>query len=304
MPLNETMRQQIRELVEREPVVLFMKGRRGAPACGFSAQVTQILDGHLTEYHTVDVLSDPALRDGIKEYSEWPTIPQLYVKGKFVGGCDIVREMESSGELGSLLGAGAPVEPPRVTLSEAARAAFREAAEADGGELHFQVGAGFEYDLFFAPREKNDIAVDAGGLTVLVDRASARRADGVHIDFVAGDGGGFKIDNPNEPPRVRQIGAAELRKMLDGGEVELFDVRPAAERARASIAAAKPLDAGGREALASLPKDRPIAFHCHHGVRSQAAAQQALVDGFSRVYNLRGGIDEWSATVDPSVPRY
>ncbi|MEJ7733979.1 MAG: rhodanese-like domain-containing protein [Polyangiaceae bacterium] len=92
--------------------------------------------------------------------------------------------------------------------------------------------------------------------------------------------------------------------MLDRGEVELFDVRPEAERARASIASAMPLDAGGREALASLPKDRAIAFHCHHGVRSQAAAEQALVDGFRRVYNLRGGIEEWSAAVDPSVPRY
>lgn len=103
MPLSEALRQQIRTLVDRDPVVLFMKGRRTAPACGFSAQVVQILDGHLPEYATVDVLGDPALRDGIKEFSEWPTIPQLYVKGQFVGGCDIVREMYQSGELQQLL---------------------------------------------------------------------------------------------------------------------------------------------------------------------------------------------------------
>ena len=81
-----------------------MKGNRGAPACGFSAQVVRILDELLPTYETVDVLRSPEMRDGIKEFSQWPTIPQLYVNGEFVGGTDIMREMYQSGELQKLLG--------------------------------------------------------------------------------------------------------------------------------------------------------------------------------------------------------
>jgi monothiol glutaredoxin len=101
--LPEQVRQQITDLVNSNEVVLFMKGNRHFPQCGFSAQVVQILNGHLSKYQTVNVLQDPAIRDGIKQFSSWPTIPQLYVKGEFVGGCDIVTEMFQSGELETLL---------------------------------------------------------------------------------------------------------------------------------------------------------------------------------------------------------
>ena len=104
MPLSEPVRAQIESLVTGKPVVLFMKGNRQFPQCGFSAQVIQILDEVAGTYETVNVLADPEVRDGIKEYSSWPTIPQLYVKGQFVGGCDIVKEMYASGELQRLLG--------------------------------------------------------------------------------------------------------------------------------------------------------------------------------------------------------
>ena len=80
------------------------EGHARAPQCGFSARVVQMLDGHLPEYTTVDVLADAAIRQGIKDFSSWPTIPQLYVDGEFVGGCDIVTEMFQSGELQTLLG--------------------------------------------------------------------------------------------------------------------------------------------------------------------------------------------------------
>ena len=85
--------------VKNTPVVLFMKGTPDFPQCGFSGQVVQILDYLGVEYTGVNVLADDSLRQGIKEYSDWPTIPQLYVKGEFVGGCDIVREMFQSQEL-------------------------------------------------------------------------------------------------------------------------------------------------------------------------------------------------------------
>jgi monothiol glutaredoxin len=85
-------------------VVLFMKGVPDQPRCGFSATVVQILDHLGVDFAGVDVLQSDALRQGIKRYSDWPTIPQLYVKGEFVGGCDIIREMYASGELKTLLG--------------------------------------------------------------------------------------------------------------------------------------------------------------------------------------------------------
>jgi len=107
MSLDDQTRAQIDSIIASDRVVLFMKGNRQFPQCGFSATVVQILDSVVPEYTTVDVLSAPAIREGIKEYSTWPTIPQLYVGGEFLGGCDIVREMYSTGELQQKLG-GAP----------------------------------------------------------------------------------------------------------------------------------------------------------------------------------------------------
>jgi monothiol glutaredoxin len=103
MSLDDTTRQRLQSLIDAGPVVLFMKGNRQQPQCGFSAQLVQILDSLVPDYATVDVLADPDVRQGIKEYSSWPTVPQLYVRGEFVGGCDIVTEMYRSGELRNTL---------------------------------------------------------------------------------------------------------------------------------------------------------------------------------------------------------
>ena len=93
----------IAKAVAEHPVIVFMKGEPEQPRCGFSAAVVQILDHLGVEYVGVDVLQSEALRQGIKSFSDWPTIPQLYVKGEFVGGCDIIREMFQNGELQALL---------------------------------------------------------------------------------------------------------------------------------------------------------------------------------------------------------
>jgi len=93
----------IRNTVAGHDVVLFMKGTADRPQCGFSNMVVQILDHMGVDYFDVNVLADENLRQGVKEFANWPTIPQLYVKGEFVGGCDIVREMFQTGELKSLL---------------------------------------------------------------------------------------------------------------------------------------------------------------------------------------------------------
>ena len=95
--------QRIDQLVHANPVLLFMKGSPLFPQCGFSSRAIAMLDQLGTAYETVDVLQDPDIRSGIKHYSDWPTIPQLYVKGEFVGGSDIMMEMFESGELKDLL---------------------------------------------------------------------------------------------------------------------------------------------------------------------------------------------------------
>jgi monothiol glutaredoxin len=89
----------IKELINEHPVVLFMKGNPKFPQCGFSSLACQILDVAGVQYHTVDVLQDQEIREGIKAFSNWPTIPQLYIKGEFIGGSDIMREMYEAGEL-------------------------------------------------------------------------------------------------------------------------------------------------------------------------------------------------------------
>ena len=101
--MDITVQDRIRQEITGTPVVLFMKGTPVFPQCGFSAAVVQILSHMGVKFKGVDVLSDPSVRQGVKEFSNWPTVPQLYVKGEFVGGCDIVREMFQAGELKQLL---------------------------------------------------------------------------------------------------------------------------------------------------------------------------------------------------------
>jgi monothiol glutaredoxin len=103
MSTAATVHDRIKDDVTQNPVLLFMKGTPVFPQCGFSAAVVQILTQMGVKFKGVDVLSDPEIRQGIKEFSQWPTIPQLYVKGEFVGGCDIIREMYEAGELQDLL---------------------------------------------------------------------------------------------------------------------------------------------------------------------------------------------------------
>jgi monothiol glutaredoxin len=103
MDMDSPIAKRIGQELGEHDVVLFMKGTPVFPQCGFSAAVVQVLSHLGVNFKGVDVLQDPGLRQGIKEYSNWPTIPQLYVKGEFVGGCDIVREMFQSGELQDLL---------------------------------------------------------------------------------------------------------------------------------------------------------------------------------------------------------
>lgn len=101
--MSEDIMNKIQSQIDQNKVILYMKGTKEVPQCGFSARVVQIINSYDVPFETVDVLADPEIRQGIKEYSNWPTIPQLYINGKFIGGCDICTEMDESGELEPLL---------------------------------------------------------------------------------------------------------------------------------------------------------------------------------------------------------
>ena len=150
------------------------------------------------------------------------------------------------------------------------------------------------------------VVVESNGVKLLVDRGSAKRADGVTLDFQTGSGGGVLIDNPNEPARVKQLDVRQLAEMLKGGrELRLIDVRTEAERQTAMLSErAEHLTPERMAELEALPKDTLLVFHCHHGGRSQQAAQHFVSQGFRKVHNVQGGIDAWSMFVDSSVPRY
>jgi monothiol glutaredoxin len=302
--------QRIESLLSSDRVVLFMKGTRQQPRCGFSATVVEMLDELLPGYTTVDVLADPEIRDGIKVWADWPTIPQLYISGELVGGADITKDLYASGELHRLLGVErqAP-EPVTVRITPAAAGVLKGARDQEPAEHRFlRVGVNgrFQHSLSFGPALAGDVACESEGIAIRLDPQSAKRADGVVIDWVTSPQSGFRIENPNEPPRVRQIGVKELKARMDATTppLRLYDVRTLAEWTTARVATAVLVNDGVRAEIAALPKDTPLYFMCHHGGRSQTAAESFLRLGFKAVYNVEGGIDAWSQQVDPSVPRY
>ena len=307
--MSESASQKIESLIAADDIVLFMKGTRQFPQCGFSSTVVKILSEIGLGYETVNVLSDPEIRSGIKVFSDWPTIPQLYVRGEFVGGCDIIKDMHASGKLAKTLHAGAfPVDSPTLTITDAAVTALRSALadENAGDHVHLSIDAQFATSMDIAPREASDIAVESNGLTVLLDPASARLAEGLSIDFLdTADQTGFKIENPNAPPKVIEMSPSDLKAKLDSGEIkEFFDVRTQQEHNMAAIDGARLLDDAAAAYIESLDPKTPIAFHCHHGMRSRSAAQHFLKFGFRKLYNMSGGIDAWSMEIDSNVPRY
>ncbi len=308
MTVAPEVRTRIEALLQSNRVVLFMKGNPGAPRCGFSAAATGVLNELLPDYATVDVLEDPEIREGIKAYGNWPTIPQLYVGGELVGGSDIIQSMYTSGELQELFGLPKPDRtPPPITITDKAAAEIRNAmADAEAGlALHLAIDARYQAQFHLAEAGLGSIRSEANGIAIYMELATAQRARGVRIDWAdTVQGSGLMIDNPNAPAGVKALSVRELRTRLDAGDITLIDVRPPDERARAALAAPfRTLD-DGIEVLTSLPKDTQLAFLCHTGSRSAQAAEHFRSLGFAKVYNVAGGIDAWSHEIDPAVPRY
>src|SRR5690606_19093627 len=202
MSLDPAVRARIDSLLGEDRVVLFMKGQPNMPQCGFSAKAAGVLNGLGVEFAHVDVLSDPEIREGIKVYGNWPTIPQLYIGGELVGGSDIIEEMANSGELNEALGLP-PIDrtpPSNVTVTPAAAQMLRKALDESGpgNALALSIDGNFRPNFQIARASPNAIAVEAEGLRIQFDPASARRADGITIDWVDDmRGKGLAIDNPN-----------------------------------------------------------------------------------------------------------
>lgn len=305
--LSPDLRQRIDALLQANDVVLFMKGSPAQPSCGFSSKASGILNDLLGDYAHIDVLADAEIREGIKVYGQWPTIPQLYVKAELIGGSDIIEQMFNSGELHEVLGVPAPVRvTPKLSITPAAAQAIRQAMEnADPGmALHLHVDARFQSQFQLKPLIGNEIMAEAEGIKVYFDLASAPRADGIAIDWVEDvRGSGLAIDNPNAPAKVRSLSVQELQQDLQSYVV--IDVRPAPARALAAFPHAhEVLDEDSFEQLAALPQDTKLAFLCHHGSSSRQAAEHFRGLNFSQIYNVEGGIDAWAEHIDSSVPRY
>ena len=308
MSLDPALRTRIETLLAANRVVLFMKGRPDAPQCGFSAKAVGALEAVGVDYAHVDVLADPEIREGIKAYGEWPTIPQLYIGGDLVGGSDIIEQMSNSGELHGALGVPPPDRtPPSITVTAAAVEMLRKAIEDAGGDVVVKVDIDpqFRTRLNLAHEDAAAITAEAGGIRVQFDLAGARRAEGLTIDW-ADDarGRGLVVENPNAPAPVRALSAAQAQARLQAGTLRVVDVRPGEERALASINADFATFDDGLAPFEALPKDTPLAFLCHHGNRSQQAAEHFRQLGFREVYNINGGIEAWSNDVDAGVPKY
>jgi len=307
MSLDEAIRNRIEEQVNNSKVVLFMKGTPRQPQCGFSAKTVAALDSVWPDYASVNVLEDEEIREGIKVYSNWPTIPQLYIDGELVGGCDIVLGMLNTGELHQALGLEPPDRtPPELTVTDAAAEKIRQAmAGHEGIDLHFQIDANWDSQFNLAPAQEGEIAAESNGIKVMMDLATAQRARGATIDWTSTmTGEGLTINLPEAPPPVRDLSVKDLKSKLDADEILLIDVRSAEDRARASIENAAVLDEAMMDKLAGMPRETELAFMCHTGVSSRGAAEYFRKQGFTRVNNVTGGIDAWSKEIDPSVPVY
>jgi monothiol glutaredoxin len=308
MSLTPELRQRIDELLQANRVVLFMKGDPRAPQCGFSAKAVAALSSLEVPYAHVNVLADGEIREGIKAYGNWPTIPQLYIGGELVGGSDIIEQMAGSGELHAALGLPPPDRtPPVITVTPAAVPVLRKALDDAGGDLVVKVDIDprFRTRLALATRDPNALTVDCGGIAVQVDVSAARRADNLVIDWADDSRGkGLVVENPNAPPAVRALAPVDAQARCAKGQVRLVDVRPAEERAQAEVPVPHSTLDAGPGAIEDLPKETPLAFLCHHGGRSAQAAEHFRQLGFREVYTVEGGIDAWAEHVDGSIPRY
>jgi monothiol glutaredoxin len=302
MALDNETRGIIDRLLSTNKVVLFMKGTPQQPQCGFSAKTVSALDMLIPDFMSVNVLDYPPIREGIKEYANWPTIPQLYIDGELIGGSDIVTDMLQSGELADALGVDKPeVKTPTVSIDEKGQAIMKKALEEQPGHaLHLQIDAGWTHKISLGADKGNAVEVSVGEIRLHMDPWSAARADGLKMTMQEDlTGTRFCFDNPNAPPPVNQMTVQTLKEKLHSeDDVILIDVRTDQEREAASIDGSRQWNERTMEFIEALPKDTDIIFHCASGGRSQAMAESFRRRGYSNLHNVSGGIQAWLENTD------
>jgi len=293
--LDPEVRRDIEQQIASHRVVLYMKGTPRMPQCGFSARTAGVLDELLSgDYATYNVLEDERIREGIKAFGDWPTIPQLYVDGELVGGCDIITEMYNAGELHALLGLDAPDRtPPEIEITDHAAEKIKGFLAAYPGQhLHLSIAGDWDAQFQVGPRGGHEIATEAAGLTVLMDLASAQRARGARIDWVESvQGEGLKLDLPGAPAPVQPMTASQLQQRLNAGErLLVIDTRREEDRQAKPLEFARALDAELMTELKDADRAMPLVFICYVGETSLKIAEHYRKQGFEQVYNLEGGV--------------
>ena len=306
---NSAVHRQISSILASHPVVLFMKGTPEQPRCGFSAKSADVLNNLAPGFFGVDVLSDDDIRQGIKIYGNWPTIPQLYVKGELIGGSDIIMQLYNTGELHQLLGVAAPDRSaPKIFISAEAATAIRAGmADEPALGLHLRIDGRWQASFQLAAIEGHEIKAVAENVNVYMDVQTAQRAKGLRIDWVESlQGSGLSITNPNAPSAVKPMTVSALVTALKSPHPPLvIDVRPEHDRLRAPFPLpSSVLEGSTLSALEALAKSQPLAFLCHFGNSSKQAAEHFKSLGFTEVFNVEGGIDAYAREIDASVVRY
>ncbi|TVQ29400.1 MAG: Grx4 family monothiol glutaredoxin [Wenzhouxiangella sp.] len=296
MTLDSALRERIEQQINSHNVVLYMKGTPKMPQCGFSAKTAGMLDSLLEgDYASFNVLEDQDIREGIKAFGNWPTIPQLYIRGELVGGCDIVTEMFNAGELHDMLGLEKPDRtPPEIHISDKAADKIREFLDAYPDQyLHFSITSDWNAQFNIGPKQGQEIESESAGIRVLMDLATAQRAKGAKIDWVESvQGEGLSLDIPGAPAPVKQMAPAELQQRMNSGErLMVVDTRAQADRSQRPLDFARVLDAELMAELKDADRQLPLVFVCNIGVSSQAVAEHYRKQGFAQVYNLEGGVE-------------
>ncbi len=305
MSLDSETRGIIDNLLSSNKVVLFMKGTPQQPQCGFSAKTIAALDMLVPDFTSVNVLDHQTIRDGIKEYANWPTIPQLYIDGDLIGGNDIVQDMLKSGELATALGVDKPtVTKPNITISDEGVVVMKKALDAQSdGVLHLQISATWTHQIALDANQDDEVHVNVSGIDLHMDPWTAARADGLNMILDEDlTGTRFIFDNPNAPPPVNQLTVQALKARLDSDDdVVAIDVRNDNEREAASIEGVQQWNDEARVLIESLPKDTEIIVLCQTGGRSQALGDALRQRGHTNVHNVIGGIKAWAAEIDSDM---
>ncbi len=293
--MNEQTKQTIENLVKNNNCVLFMKGTPENPQCGFSSNTVGILKELVgNDFASSNVLENQEIREGIKEYGNWPTIPQLYIGGELVGGNDIVTEMFNTGELQTMLGLKQPERTPaKITISDKAQENIKVGTQNMGNNvLKLSIDSQFNTRFSIEEPKSYEIVSEAGDIKIYMDVGTAKRADGISIDWVEDlQGAGLVINNPNQPKPVNQLLCTDLKKGIDEGKYKhIYDVRSEAQFMAQTIPGAKRLDKSNMQLIETLPKETPLVFVCTSGATSQGACDYFHKKGFTDVNNLVGGV--------------